>query len=57
MSQENERILDAALALDDQLPANPRINPNEPDIAPEDATEVPDTRDVEAQRPAASRGR
>lgn len=57
MSQENERILDAALALDDQLPANPRINPNEPDIAPEDATEVPDTRDVEAQRPAARRGR
>lgn len=57
MSQENERILDTALALDDQLPANPRINPSEPDIAPEDATEVPDTRDVEAQRPAASRGR
>ena len=57
MSQENERILDAALALDDQLPANPRINPNEPDIAPEDAIEVPDTRDVEAQRPVASRGR
>ena len=57
MSQENERILDAALALDDQLAANPRINPSEADIAPEDATEVPDTRDVEAQRPAASRGR
>jgi len=34
-----------------------RINPSEPDIAPEDATEVPDKRDVEAQRPAASRGR
>lgn len=57
MSQENERIFDAALALDDHLPANPRMNPSETDIAPEDVTEVPDMRDVEAQRPAASRER
>lgn len=57
MSQENEGILDAALALDDQLPANPRMNPSEADIALEDVTEVPDMRDVEAQRPMASRGK
>ncbi|WP_266065043.1 hypothetical protein [Brucella intermedia] len=53
MSDEKSRIFDAALALDEDLPRkSPRYSHRQKgdSSVPEDATDVPGTRDMTARR-------